>query len=57
MLGCGDVGNVFLVQSYGLEEGRNGLYAMKVITKADIIKRNKIPVRNYTLEICVDYFL
>lgn len=43
VLGCGDVGNVFLVQSYGLEEGRNGLYAMKVISKADIVKRNKIP--------------
>ena len=43
VLGRGDVGCVYLVQGYNLGE-RNGLYAMKVLNKVDILKRCKTQV-------------
>ena len=43
LLGKGDVGNVYLVKGIGLGD-KDGMYAMKVIEKEDIVHRNKVQV-------------
>ena len=40
LLGKGNVGNVYMVHSSGLE--RNGIFAMKVLKKSDMIERQKV---------------
>ncbi len=45
MICKGDTGRVYLVASKGIPDKANGsLFAMKVVSKQDVIKRNKVHV-------------